>query len=241
MIVRGKPGLREVFFAMRGSTIPEIAGRLAVLAAISCGAVVLARVYPRPIGLLSAMPFTLIGLALSIFMSFRNNACYERWWEARTLWGRLINASRAFARQVAVLDPETREALLMGLCGFVHGLAARLRRGDEVAQIGAWSKARDWAAAPNPTDAALADVGLRCARLMVEGRVEARAKGRSRQNSSVQVDIVHHHPLRVRHLERHVVGAELPPFGQGRLFRRQGVGHGPARMAGGYSISHDAS
>ena len=38
----------------------------------------------------NATPFTLLGLSLSIFMSFRNNACYDRWYEARKAWGDMI-------------------------------------------------------------------------------------------------------------------------------------------------------
>jgi putative membrane protein len=163
--------LRDVFFALHGSILPKVAVRLAVLAVISVGAVLLSLREPASMGRLAAMPFTLIGLALSIFMSFRNNACYDRWWEARRLWGQLIIASRAFARQVAIIEAPERERLLLSLCGFAHGLAARLRDGPEAARIAAWSDARDWSAAPNPTDAVLAEIGLVCARLMREGRI----------------------------------------------------------------------
>lgn len=45
-------------------------------------------------------PVTLAGSALVLFLSLRNNAAYARWWEARTLWGTIVNSSRAFARQV---------------------------------------------------------------------------------------------------------------------------------------------
>jgi putative membrane protein len=172
MIVRRKPGLYEIAFAMRGSIVPKIAGRLAVLLAISLGAVWLAGVRPGPMSRLAAMPFTLIGLALSIFMSFRNNACYDRWWEARKLWGELIIASRAFTRQTAIFDADTRAPLLSGLAGFAHGLAARLRGEDEGAVIAPWSAVQDWSVSPNPTDAVLSDVGVRCARLMAEGRLD---------------------------------------------------------------------
>lgn len=41
-----------------------------------------------------------LGTALSIFLAFRNNSAYARWWEARTLWGNIVNNSRILARQV---------------------------------------------------------------------------------------------------------------------------------------------
>ena len=171
MIVRRRPNLLEIMFAIHGSTIPKIVDRLALLTVISVGAVWLAGVFPGSTGRLSAIPFTLIGLALSIFMSFRNSACYDRWWEGRKLWGELIISVRAFARQTTSLDFETRADLIRGVCGFAHALAARLRDGDEAAAIGAWSTARDWRASPNPTDAVLTAVGARCAQLMTEGRI----------------------------------------------------------------------
>ncbi|MGH0034732.1 MAG: bestrophin family protein [Myxococcota bacterium] len=53
-----------------------------------------------------AFSFAAVGFlvtALSIFLVFRVNEAYARWWEARTLWGRLVNASRGFARQATTL------------------------------------------------------------------------------------------------------------------------------------------
>lgn len=50
-----------------------------------------------------SLPFSvaaILGSALAIFLAFRNNNAYNRWWEARTLWGSIINNSRIFARQV---------------------------------------------------------------------------------------------------------------------------------------------
>jgi putative membrane protein len=168
VIVRPKPGLRDIFLAINGSILPEIAGRVFTLAAISIGAVVLEHIHPGPMRRLSAVPFTLIGLALSIFMSFRNTACYDRWWEARKLWGQLIIAMRSFSRQIATLEQDAQDQLRAGLCGFAHGLAARLRGLDEIAAIRPWRAAED---APNPTDRLLAWLGEQCVRLMQEGRV----------------------------------------------------------------------
>lgn len=165
MIVRDRPETLDVLLAIHGSIIPKIAARLVALTAISFLAILLHIQFPRQMIHLSTMPFALIGLSLSIFMSFRNNACYDRWWEARKLWGQLIIAARSFARQTATLDKETRETLLTGVCGFTHGLTARLRESDEIAAIAPWVQHRAWRAAPNPTDAVLAEVGAECLRL----------------------------------------------------------------------------
>jgi len=52
---------------------------------------------------LVALPFSvaaILGSALAIFIAFRNNSSYGRWWEARTLWGGIINSSRVLARLI---------------------------------------------------------------------------------------------------------------------------------------------
>jgi putative membrane protein len=55
----------------------------------------------RPIFSMAAL--ALLTTALSIFMVFRVNEAYARWWEARILWGGVVNASRSFARQTTTL------------------------------------------------------------------------------------------------------------------------------------------
>jgi putative membrane protein len=48
-------------------------------------------------------PVTILATALAIFLGFKNNEAYSRWWEARTIWGLAVNNSRAWARQVLSL------------------------------------------------------------------------------------------------------------------------------------------
>lgn len=50
-----------------------------------------------------SLPLSIMGGALSIFLAFRNNSAYDRWWEARTLWGALVNTSRTTVRQILTL------------------------------------------------------------------------------------------------------------------------------------------
>lgn len=171
MIVLRRPTLWDILFRVRGSIIGSIAPRLAAMLLIASAAVLLAARTPAILTQLGAIPFTLIGLALSIFMSFRNNACYDRWWEGRKLWGQLIIEVRTFARQTAHLAPEIRTPLLMGLVGFSHGLAARLRGKPEAAAIAPWCDGEDPADQPNPTDAALRSIGRACSRLVQDGHI----------------------------------------------------------------------
>ncbi|MHC4959274.1 MAG: bestrophin family protein [Planctomycetota bacterium] len=45
----------------------------------------------------------MLGTALSILLGFRTNAAYDRWWEARKIWGAIVNDSRTLARQALTL------------------------------------------------------------------------------------------------------------------------------------------
>lgn len=91
--------------------------------------------FPGQVPAVEGAPFTLIGIALSIFLAFRNNASYERWWEGRKLWGQLVHVSRTFARQTLLLslgeDAEARPYLLRMVMAFVHALVPHLRGGED--------------------------------------------------------------------------------------------------------------
>lgn len=53
---------------------------------------------------LNFTPIGVLGSALAIFVAFRNNSAYARWWEARTLWGGIVNSSRVLARLVVTFS-----------------------------------------------------------------------------------------------------------------------------------------
>jgi len=56
-------------------------------------------------------PIGVLGSALAIFVAFRNNSAYSRWWEARQIWSRLINWSRVFSSMVInFVDSEKAQA-----------------------------------------------------------------------------------------------------------------------------------
>ena len=45
----------------------------------------------------------LLGTVISLLLAFRSNQAYDRWWEARILWGAIVNDSRTLARQIVSL------------------------------------------------------------------------------------------------------------------------------------------
>ena len=49
------------------------------------------------------------GTIMSLFLAFKTNESYNRWWEARTLWGAMVNYSRSFGRQITnLITPNLR-------------------------------------------------------------------------------------------------------------------------------------
>lgn len=49
----------------------------------------------------------ILGTALSIILGFKTSSSYERWWEARQVWGGIVNESRTLARQVlTIVNPK---------------------------------------------------------------------------------------------------------------------------------------
>jgi ion channel-forming bestrophin family protein len=84
------------------------------------------------------IPLALFGSAIGIIVAFRNQSSYARWWEARTLWGALVNNSRSWARQVTTVmmplsDAEAGELkviqrrLVYHEIAYVHALRQHLR------------------------------------------------------------------------------------------------------------------
>lgn len=128
MIVRDKPSRLELLFAVRGSIVPVVAPRLVFLMAVAAAVVGLQR-YFGAVPEVDGSGFTIFGIALSLFLGFRNNAAYDRWWEARKLWGSLLADLRSLAREarIFVRDEGVRlELLRLGLA-FLHLHRANLR------------------------------------------------------------------------------------------------------------------
>jgi len=92
------------------------------------------------------VPLALYGSAIGIVLSFRNNSSYARWWEARTLWGSIVNNSRSLARQVMTgmraSKPEDENDLktmqrriIYHQIAYVHALRQHLRGMDVMEEL----------------------------------------------------------------------------------------------------------
>jgi putative membrane protein len=85
-----------------------------------------------------------IGLIVGFLVSFRNNAAYSRWWEARQLWGKLVNDSRNLALKAVAYTQagqEDREELARLLAGFAHALRLHLRGSVKLQDVPGYEKA----------------------------------------------------------------------------------------------------
>ncbi|MEL6342134.1 MAG: bestrophin family ion channel [Myxococcota bacterium] len=77
---------------------------------------------------LSATPITMVGIALSVFLGIRTYAAYGRYWEGRTLWGKVATVSRHFAHQsVAYLGADVARGLIHDQSLYVHALRCHSR------------------------------------------------------------------------------------------------------------------
>jgi len=81
------------------------------------------------------IPLALFGSAIGIILGFRNQSAYARWWEARTLWGAVVNNSRSWGRQATTSmsgeDAEIKEMqrrMVYLQIAYVHALRQHLRK-----------------------------------------------------------------------------------------------------------------
>lgn len=132
MIIKKKDTWFKMLFEWRGSVLPQLLPRLLLLLLFS-----FLIVYFKPYLIqynLHVNPaiFTLFGIALAIFLGFRNSVSYDRFWEGRKLWGALLNDTRSLARQSITLindkDYDTqRQDFINLLIAFVYSLKHQLR------------------------------------------------------------------------------------------------------------------
>lgn len=128
MIVRDKSNGLKLLFVWRGTVLPKVLPLVLVLMAISMVAWLLKHYQIYSVTGVPAIGFTIFGVVLSIFLGFRNTACYDRWWEGRKLWGALIANTRHLSRDSAFLDAQNRRELLIEMLIFVNMLRDRLRK-----------------------------------------------------------------------------------------------------------------
>ncbi|WP_238594351.1 bestrophin family ion channel [Chryseobacterium indologenes] len=96
-----------MLFIWRGSVLKKIVVQLSIITLFSLAIYFFkGRIFDYKVHLNPTI-FTLIGLALAIFMGFCNSASYDRFWEGRKLWGLLVIETRSLTRQILSLVDDT--------------------------------------------------------------------------------------------------------------------------------------
>lgn len=162
MIVKDQPSSLHLFFAMQGSIIPSIFTKVMLIAAFSL-AVLLTDTFLVELPRISITAMGVFGIAMSLFLGFRNNAAYDRWWDGRCLWGSMIAESRNLARhsQIFISDPAKRSVILSSAMASFHLLRGQLRNTDTTQETAEWvgpDAAAALARHSQPHDAALSAI-----------------------------------------------------------------------------------
>ncbi|WP_294394299.1 bestrophin family ion channel [uncultured Sphingomonas sp.] len=129
-----------------------------------------------------ALPITLLGTAVALFIGFRDTSAYQRWWEGRILWGAMINASRSLTRGVIAFLPDDhagalsiKRILVLRQIAYVQALRRQLRREDpapEIHRLLGEEGGRDALARANPANALLEGNARLIATVCREGLID---------------------------------------------------------------------
>jgi putative membrane protein len=187
MIVRERPSGLKLFFIVRGSILPRIwrpllaSTVIAALVAVTHGVLFNFKIT------LTTIPFSLIGLALAIFLGFRNSTAYDRYWEGRKLWGELVFRCRSLARQCQSMidDSEAAKAhrglgdvrvrMIYRAIAFGHALRHHLRGTEGSAELKSLLPEEEWRQSgktSNKPDFLLRCMGADLRQCLKEGRVD---------------------------------------------------------------------
>jgi len=146
VIVTEKDSWLRMVFAIHGTTLGKIWPRVVFVTVFAVLMTYAANVLGIHKYSLTTAPFTVVGLALAIFLGFRNSAAYDRYWEGRKLWGSMVNVTRTFAVQIlTVIQTENdsdaddvkqlQNELIGSILAFVNALRHRLRDSDPSAEL----------------------------------------------------------------------------------------------------------
>lgn len=140
MIIRtSTPSTFALLFTFKKSIIPIVWRRVLFTVLLST-VVVLSHgtLYHYKI-IITAAPFTIWGITLAIFLSFRNNVAYQRYWEARSLWGQLLVSSRNLTRQLISFFPDInkqeQQQITNKIIAFSYALRNRLRENPSLQDL----------------------------------------------------------------------------------------------------------
>lgn len=92
-------------FTLQGSATPRVFFRVLIMLLYAIPVTMIYNINPNIS--LSLGPFELFGLVLGLILVFRTNAGYDRWWEARKLWGGIVNQCRNLSYSLLCYSNQT--------------------------------------------------------------------------------------------------------------------------------------
>lgn len=124
-------------------------------------------------------PVALLGGGLAIFLGFRNNSAYDRWWEARKIWGGMVNISRTFSMNViSFLEKENDavETIVKRHISFAYALKNQLREKEALKDSRIYLTESEFdyhLRKTNKATSILTKQGLDISRLKVQGKLDS--------------------------------------------------------------------
>lgn len=133
MVFEDRRGFWREAFTWQGSVTPLVMPYVITFGLIATAVCVASWVvelqFQVTIGL-EVAPFEIAGAALGLLLILRTNAGYDRWWEARKLWGGIVNQSRNVAISALVYGPSDstwREKIVKWVAVYPHIARCSLR------------------------------------------------------------------------------------------------------------------
>lgn len=114
------PSFWECAFAIKGSVTPKVFINVA-LCTLYAILVSTLNTWFHAIEL-PISPFEYAGVLMGLILVFRVNAGYDRWWEARKLWGTIVNASRNLAIVVKSYGDESNSTIIHNTLGLISSM-----------------------------------------------------------------------------------------------------------------------
>lgn len=125
-------------FAIRGSVTPLVFPRVLTFGVIAA-LIWIANELTHELDFhLGVAPYEVAGAVLGLLLVLRTNSGYDRWWEARKLWGGIVNQSRNLAMSglsYGPTDPGWQSNFVRWVAAFPHVARCSLRNTREIPEV----------------------------------------------------------------------------------------------------------
>jgi putative membrane protein len=176
----------------RGSFSPGVMRRVLAFGVIAVALWLANKLYHRVS--LSIGLYEIAGAVIALILAFRTNTAYDRFWEGRTLWGSIVNASRNIPRIVgehASVDPSAVRELAVWVVVFAHTSRRSLRCQTALPEVERLLPADQFealAAHPHPPLHAAQQISARIAGFARAGTLERNIAVRAEEEVCVLVN-----------------------------------------------------